>query len=263
KPLNAFRVTADATGAAGSVITVTVHADDHMGGGTLSPASVGMIFEDNATGIHYEVVDVDRSTPGAHTVDLAVATDATTVPNIVAATSYLMSHGRPSVQEDSFQQEGEYDGWTPYFRDHTAIRVNEKYTDLAMFEELDINGQTYYQLNDGRLERRFWDYNELRLMFGPQYANLQATGNENNEFEGVIPIVQAEGTTITPSGGVISDSYFEDVSLSLSANGWGKVYDGLADPIYMIELQKYFRNFTGVQGAVSYGSLAEGELKLN
>src|SRR5690606_10724700 len=132
-----------------------------------------------------------------------------------------------------------------------------------MFEELDINGQTYYQLNDGRLERRFWDYNELRLMFGPQYANLQATGNENNEFEGVIPIVQAEGTTITPSGGVISDSYFEDVSLSLSANGWGKVYDGLADPIYMIELQKYFRNFTGVQGAVSYGSLAEGELKLN
>lgn len=264
KPLNAFRITGDVSGAAGSTVTVTVLAADHMAGGTQSPVAIGLVFEDNSTGIHYEVVDVDKSNPGAHTADLVVATDDdTTAPALTAADSYLMSHGRPSVQEDSFQQDGEYRGWTSILRDHTAIRVNEKYTDLAKFEETDILGKTYFELVDGELEERFWNYQELRLMFGPVYANMQAAGNQNSDFKGVIPIVQDEGTSITPSGGLISDSFFEDVRLSMSANGFGKEFDVLADTVYQIELQKYFRAFTGVSGAIGYGNLQDGDVRLN
>ena len=263
KPLNAFRVTADVSGAAGSVITATIVADDHLGGGTMSPPAVGLVFEDNSTGIHYEVRAVTKTTAGAHTVQLAVATDSTTAPELTAANSYLMSLGRPSVQEDSFQQDGEYQGWGSVERDHTAIRVNKKYTDLASFEELAIDGRTYRVHDMPSLDEQFWNYQELRLMFGPKYANMGADGNQNSDFEGIIPIVQNEGTTVTPPSGALTDTFFENIRRNISANGFGKGFDVLVDTEAAIAFQNYFSNKTGTNGAVIYGNLQDGDVRLN
>ena len=60
KPLGAFKVTADATGAsAGASVTVTLTAASHKGSGKYSPVVVGRIYEDNYTGIRYKCEDVD------------------------------------------------------------------------------------------------------------------------------------------------------------------------------------------------------------
>lgn len=263
KPHGSFKVVSDASAVAGSTVTVKLTPDSHTGGGKYSPVAPGMIFENLADGLHYEVLAVTKTTDGEHEAELSVATSATIAPSVTASTAFFQSMGRPSVREDSYQQEGEYTAWTSVERTMTIIRANKKYTDSVAFETLPINGQSYKVWDLPDLDRRFIDQQEFRLMFGPQYANLKNAGNENTDFQGLIPLIKSEGSTITPTGGVLSDAYFEDMRRAQSANGYGREFDALVDVEFSIALQNYFENKTGMNGAVSYGSLSEGDIRLN
>lgn len=262
KPLPAFKIAGDASAAAGSTVTVTLTAASHMASGTKSPVAVGETFEDDSTGIVYEVTAVNKTVANAHTATLSVAKSDTIAPVLTAANSYLKYVGRP-VQEDSYQQDGIYGGWVSVKRDHTAIRENAKYTDLASFQWIDLGDKTYKMWELPELEKRFLNVQELRLMFGDTLGNIQAsTGNQNSGFQGLIPLIQAEGNNVPATGNVFSDTYFEDLTRSISANGYSNDYDTLVDTEALIAFQKYAQTRTGMNGAVIYGNMQDGDVRL-
>lgn len=266
KPLGAFRITGDVTGGApGAVVTVTLTADSHLGNaGQLSPAAIGYIFQDNSTGIWYQVVDVDKTSDGAHTADLQPV-DQNVTAELTAADSYLMDHGRNSAEEASEQMDGQYPAWAKVQRTLSALRADKRYSDLASFEVLDIMGQTYRKIDLPDLDRRFVDYQELKLMFKVPYDNIQAgIGLENSADAGLVPTVQALGNTIT-TGGAVTDAMFQDFKRVQSANGRTKTFDVLVDPEVTIAFQQYFESKTGVNGAVIYGDFSNGgdDVRLN
>lgn len=267
KPLGAFKITADATGGApGAAVTVTLTADSHVGGtpGTLSPAAVGYIFQDNSTGTWYQITAVNKGADGAHTATL-VPTDTTEVAALTAADSYLMDHGRQSTEEASEQMDGQYPAWEKVQRTLSALRADKKYSDLASFEILDIQGRTYRQIDLPDLDRRFVDYQELKLMFKEPMNNIQSgIGLENSADMGLVPTVRELGNTIT-TGGAVTDAMFQDFKRVQSSNGRTKTFDVLVDPEVLMAFQQYFEAKTGLGGAVTYGDFTKSgdDVRLN
>jgi len=239
KPMQAFKVTADVTDTAGETVTVTLTSASHTASGTVSPVAVGMFFENDADGKEYEVVAVSKTVAGAHTADLS-PTSIAVVPSITAATAYFKWKGRTSVQEASFQQDGSYKTWTPIQRDLSAIRTNKSYSDLSMFEKLEVKGQTYYSLDKIDLDQQHVEATEMQLMFGKKRDNLKAAGNQNTDSEGMIQQVLTYGSDLTGSTS-LTDGFFEDLARANDGDGFTNMYDVLCDTEFSIAYQNYLR----------------------
>lgn len=240
KPLPSFKVTANVSGGAGAAITVTLAAGSHLAAGTLSPIAVGQVWEDDSTGTQYEVRTVTKSVAGAHTASIAPVS-AAVAGVVTTANSFFKYLGRPSVEEASKQQDGVYQDWGTRERDLSIYRTNKKYSDLAKFEKLERDGQSYYSIDRTNLDREHIEAQEFGLMMGGIKDNMTAAaGNMNTNAEGLIPQIKRWGTDLT---GVttLSDAFFENLKRTNDADGFTTKYDVLADTEYEIAYQNYLR----------------------
>lgn len=228
KPFEKFKITADVTGTgAGAQVSVTLTADSHYPtDSNLSPVAVGHFFVDDATGIEYEVLSVNKTTAGAHTAVLN-PTKASETAALTAADSVLMWRGRLSAEEASEQLDGHYRGWEKRKRWTTIIRTDKKYSDLTMLDTLEYNDQTYYDLDQTDLNDRHLFSTEVQLMFGSQRDNIKSNGSRNTLSEGLIPQVQRYGTNLG-EGVTIDSAFYRNIARTTRADGYSRHFDVLA-----------------------------------
>lgn len=244
KPMVAFKVTAAAAGGgAGAAVTATLTTTSHLGAGTLSPISVGQVYEDDKDGIQYEIRTVVKTVANAHTVTLA-PTKASQTAALTTA-SFLKFQGRTSVKEASTQQDGVYHGFTSRDRDLQIIRTNKAYSDLAKFEILEYKGQSYYTIDRTNLEKEHIQSQELTLMFGDVKDNMtDAAGNMNTDAKGMIPSILEYGTDLTATT-ALSAAFFQDLRRANDADGYTTKYDVLSDTEFWIAYQSYLQTLGG------------------
>lgn len=254
KPLPSFQIVADVTGAAGATVVATLTAGSHLAGGSLSPVAIGQTWVDDSTNIAYEVVDIDKTTAGAHEVSLSPR-KASVVPALTAADSFLKYYGRDSVNEASHIDDGIYKRPVQVTQDLSIIRANKSYSDLTMFERIDYgDGLTFYQLDRDELDKEFTDVQELRLMFGQSYDNTKYENNKDTDALGLIPQIIADGQTYNaPTAGVIDQAYFDGQARKVAADGLTNEYHILSDVEFDIAFQNYMNTF-GNNGGIIYAS---------
>lgn len=244
KQRNMFKVTADATVTNSGAVTVTVAAASHTGASNeLSPVAVGLFFVDNSTGVEYEVRAVNKTTNGAHTATIAPTTTGVTT-EITVADSEFISTGRQSVQESSFQQDGEYSAWSKRFNETSIIRTNKQYSDLTSMVKMEYNGQDYMSIDQDSINQQHVDAKEFQIVEGAPRNNVQSTGNKNTNAQGILPLVKQYGTTLDGggSGATLNDAFFENLSRAIVGNGFSKSYSGLADHEAIIKIQKFLKS---------------------
>lgn len=233
KPENLFRVTAAVTVTdADTPITVTVDNYTDVGE-TLSAPEVGLHFQENSTNIIFEVISVNKATAGAHTASIKpVSSDQ--VPSggvtIDAADAEFISIGRPNVQESSFQQPGEYEGYSTMTNHIRIIRTNKQYSDLAtMIQLTEFGGQSYYDLDSTNLPSQHMDKKERALIDGIATDSVTSTGNQNTQAQGLVELVKTYGTSLDGGGSgiTINDAFFLNLSRAIDADGRVDSYQGM------------------------------------
>lgn len=271
KPLPSFEVAADVSGLAGAGVVVTLSAGSHQktsaGVGSYSPVSKGQIWVNDVDNQAFEVTAVNKSAAGAHTATLRPV-DSTAVTTIVAATAFFKYYGHDSVKEGSGADEGIYGTISKVQRDLSAIRVDKSYTDLAMFERLDIPGEvTYYTFSSPEMEKEFEMVQELRLMFGQKYDNLSHSNNQNTDSLGLIPTIKKEGVIYNaPTGGnTIDKAYFQGLTRQNDADGYTNEYHGLLDTEFQMLYEDYLDTYNQNGGIIyaSFGGSKEVAINRN
>lgn len=265
KPLPAFKVAGDVTGGgAGAAITVTLTAASHKASGTLSPVSVGQIWEDDSTGIQYEVRTVTKTVAGAHTASIA-PTKASQTAAVTAASSFFKYLGRPSVKEASEQQDGIYRNWTFREVDLQMIRTNKKYSDLSILEKVESpmgEDMSYYQITKPELEEEHIYSTEFRLMHGDIMDNLTtASGNQNTNARGVIPTILEYGTDLTGST-TLDNAFFEDLTRANMGDGYTNRYEVLCETEFWIAYQNYLRTEAATTNVAINVPVSAGEQEI-
>lgn len=230
KNRNLFRVSADvAVVDEDTPITVTVstYTDANE---TLSAPAVGLFFRENSSDIVFEVISVNKTTAGAHTAVIKPVSSNVDAQTIPVADAEFISLGRPKVQEASFQQDGEYEGWTERENEVTMIRTNKAYTDLATMIKIEQRGGvTYYDLDNTTITRQHTDAKELALIDGDAADAVTSDGNENNNALGLVELVKTYGTSLDGggTGAVVNDAFFTDLARAIDGSGRANNYRGL------------------------------------
>lgn len=231
KNRNLFRVTAPvAVVDADTAITVSV-ANYTDAGETLSAPAVGLFFRENSTDIVFEVISVNKGTAGAHTASIKPVDSRVTAVTIPVADAEFISVGRPKVQEASFQQDGEYEGWTERENEITMIRTNKAYTDLATMIKIEKRGGvTYYDLDHTNITRQHTDAKEMALIDGDIADSVTSDGNENNNALGLVALVKEYGTSLDGggTGATLNDAFFQDLARAIDGDGRSNDYRGIA-----------------------------------
>lgn len=243
KPENLFRVTADVE-VVDEDTAITVTVDNYTDAGeTLSAPEVGLSFVENTTGIIFEVISVDKSTAGAHTASIKpvsseqIPEDGVTIPS---ADAEFISRGRPNVQESSFQQPGEYEGYSTMENFVRIIRTNKQYSDLAtMLSLIEFGGRSYYDLDSDSITKQHIDKKERALIDGVATDAVTSTGNQNTNALGLVELVKTYGTSLdgAGSGETLNDAFFLNLSRAIDADGRVDSYRGLigAEAYYAID----------------------------
>lgn len=242
KPFNKFTVDADVVITASAAVTVNVvtYAD---AGETLSVPTVGDFLIENSSGIEFEVRAVSKTTAGAHTATIAPTSTGVT-ETILEADAEFINVGRLSVQEASFQQDGQYTAWAEKENEISIVRTNKAYTDLVSMEKIKFFGQDYMSLDSTDFNRRHVDSKEVQFMFGKNRNNIQSTGNRNSNALGVLEIVKQWGTSFDGVGGAgqtLDTAFFEDLAMAIDGNGFTNSYMGLADTKAFFDIQAFLK----------------------
>lgn len=241
KPRNKFTVTDDVSFIDSGEETVTI--DTYVNSdGNLSAPAVGLFFRDNISGEEFEVLEVDKSTDGAHTAVIKPTSSGVDV-DITAEDSEFISFGRPTAQEASFQQDGEYKAWDKRLNNIRIIRTNKQWTDLATMLDVQVreDGTTYYDLDRSGFPKEHIDVKELELMMGGERDNVTSEGNRSVGGMGFIPLVQNYGTSIDGggSGAALDLTLFRNIARVIDGNGLSSSYNGLADTEAMFQIQEF------------------------
>ncbi len=230
-------VTANATvvAANGAAAVITLAAGSYAASGTRSLPEIGKIFQNNRTGIEGRVTATNKDTANAHT--------ATFVP-VVEGQSFGVTAG-DELLDRGFKYVGEastYTGTTvtPHevFTNYcTQIRVDRKFTDLALAEAVDINfnGQKFYKYKQLAEDNyRFRIHKELLLMDSQLTTNL---GYTESGSKGIIQQVEANGITETYSGSFSALAVFASMERKFDSQGAAAEFDILSDTEQNIAIQ--------------------------
>lgn len=252
KDMPAFRVTANVTPTgAGLEFTATLTPASHTIT-KLSPVAEGMFFVDDSTNEEFEVTSVNKSTASAHTVTLRNTNSASAV-GLTTANSFMKYVGKPSTQEGSYYRDGMYRTFEPIDYDMTIIREDRRYTDSTLFEVLEVEGQSYYNIDKDKLNEDFVFAQELELMLnGRPRTNIgdKAHGNQNTNHKSVLNQALEKGLNLTATT-TFSNGYFEDLARQNDADGYTDEYDVLCDIDYHIGWQKFLEGQTNVDYMVT------------
>lgn len=230
------------TGAGGS-ITVTVGSGDYYENGNRSPIRAGETVLLDSSGQLAEIVSVNTATPNAHTAVLRPLASGTTLASAGSAGAYIAAgelilfRGATNVGEGSTRLNGISPLWDKIINYVTEHRDDFAITDIAHMEKQEIkliNGQPYYrdiavdEVNKRWMNDQFW-----KLMEGVQVTNTGITtntgGGATNGTQGVIPYVQAGGSTVQYNAGAPTIADFQALARQLRYYGGASEYHGLMD----------------------------------
>lgn len=249
KQRNLFTVEADVTVTASAPVTVTVASYTDTAE-TLSAPAVGLFFVENSSGVEFEVTAVSKVTAGAHTATIKPTKTGVTV-TIPQADAEFISIGRPTVQESSFQQDGEYSSWGQRKNSLSYIRTNKAYSDITSMVHVEGRNGDYMSIDRDNMNQQHIDAKEFQLVEGDVRNNVTSTGNRNTDAKGIIPLVKQYGTTLDGggSGAVLNEAFFDDMTRAIEGNGFADSYKGLADSEAIMKVQKFLK--------------AQGDLNIN
>lgn len=260
KDLPAFKVTANvAPASAGASFTATLTSGSHTAS-KLSPIGEGFAFVDDSTNEEFEVVSVDKTTPGAHTVTLR-NTNKLSAVGLTSAKSFLKYVGKPFTQEASYQRNGIYRDYDTVSYDMTILREDRSYSDSTQFEVLELDGKTYYNIDKDRLQEDFLMQQELELMLNGRVRDNvgdKAHGNQNTNHLSVLKQAEAKGLDLTATTS-LSDTYFENIARQNDADGYINTYDVLTTIDFQIAFQKYLKaqNSVNVDIQITNGDMSD------
>lgn len=246
--------TADVSGAAGADITITLSSDSHTDSGSRSPIAVDFVFRNETSGQVYQVVSVDKSTPGAHQATLRVK-GSSDVPS-VEAVDYLTYQGNSFVEEGSDESDGLYRESVPISGYCRIIRSDKKFTDLSMFEKV-ASPEGGYKFKNAQMEfertRHFMQVQEINLMFGEESTNL---GSKNSKAKGLMTQMKEYNPTGLASGATMDATFWEGAKRYFDAEGYSKEFDILMDTEAEIKTYAYLRSEYD-NGAIIYQGPSE------
>jgi hypothetical protein len=228
---------------AGASVTVQVGAGDYYESGNRSPIRAGEVMVLDSSNIQVMVVSVNTATPNAHTAVIRpldstvnIASAGTSGATILANDLFLF-RGAVNVGEGSTRLQGISPLWDRITNTVTEHRDDFAITDIAHMEKQEIkliNGQPYYrdiavdEVNKRWLNDQFW-----KLMEGVAVTNTGLTtntgGGATNGTKGVIPYVQAGGSTVQYNAGAPTISDFQALARQLRYYGGASEYHGLMD----------------------------------
>ena len=259
KQRNRFKVKGAVTVTGGAPVTVTIDTYTNTAG-TLSAPEVGLFFEEISSGVKFEVISVVKTTANGHTASIKPV-DGTQAVTIAQADAEFMSIGRPSVQEASFQQAGEYSAWTSRENETSIIRTNKSYTDLvSMIKIEERGGQSYMNLDKTELPKQHADAKEFQIVDGTPYTAVTSTGNKNNNAHGIVSLVKTYGTSY--EGQVLNDAFFKDLARAIDGNGFVNSYKGLAGSEAYYAIDSFLKSQNGVEVNVNINNGSRDEIQV-
>lgn len=238
-----FAVAADvAQGAAGASITVQVGTSDYYESGARSPIRAGETMMLASSGILVQIISVNTATPNAHTAVVAPLDKTRVIASAgvakVAAGDLFLFRGATNVGEGSTILSGISPVWDKIINYITEHRDDFTITDIASMEKQEIrvaaNGQPYYrdiavdEVNKRYMNDQFW-----KLMEGVLATNTGLNANigngATNGTQGVIPYVQAGGSTVQYNAGAPTISDWQALARQLKYYGGASDYHMLMD----------------------------------
>lgn len=254
KPLPSFTVTAGVTAAAGVSFDVTLTSDSHELAGTKSPVAIGQIWEDDATGLKYEVLSVDVSVNGAHKATLNPIKKAQTTA--VTTSSFFKFIGHVNVKEGSGPTPGMVNEYQTVQLETAIMRTDQYYTDLSAFEHTVLpGGPTLVTINKDEENKKFLSTQEIQLMFGEDSDNIKSANNMNTKAKSLIQQIKEAGAVYNaPTAGVVDENFFRGLKRRASATGLTNEYHVLADTEATIKIDDFMNDYSGTGGGIIYGS---------
>lgn len=257
------------TVATGASITVQVGANDYYESGNRSPIRAGetmMLLSSNKL---VQIVSVNTATPNAHTAVIA-SLDGSNIVSAGSTTQVLAGdilgfRGATNVGEGSTILNGLSPIWDKITNTITEHRDDFTITDIAHMEKQEVrvapNGQPYYrdiavdEVNKRWLAQQFW-----KIMEGvPVTAtglNANIGGGATNGTKGVIPYVQAGGSTVQYTAGAPTIGDWQALVRQLKYYGGATSYHVLCDTLSKQALDNFFfTNFKSTYDLVDWKHL--------
>jgi len=236
-----FAVASTVTGA--SQITVTVGAADYTQSGALSSIRAGETLRLRSSGQQVQILSVNKTTASAHTatiksLDGSVIASSGGSGNVLANDIFDL-RGAVNVGERSTQLDSKAVVWDRVTNTITEHRDDFSISDIADMEKQEIrlgpDGNYYIRSKYiDVLNKRFLNEQSWKIMEGTPVTATGTTagsgGGVTNGTKGLIPFVQAGGSTIQYSlGGGMQVSDFQGLARALMFYGGATEYHGLMD----------------------------------
>jgi hypothetical protein len=251
------------TGAsAGAAVNVTIG----LAGATIStdpsyysgqtPLRVGEVVRVMTTGLEGQVTAINTAT-GVYPQIVAITPLQSTVAFNLAAGEYLMLRGAVNIGENSSKLNGMAPVLDKIFNTTTEHRDDFTITDRADIEKNEVdfgNGNFYYYyLAQDDMNRRYMNNLMFKVFEGTAINNTLIPGSTVGTT-GVLPRVEANGTTIQYTAGSAGLSDIHALTRSLNFYGGTGEYHFLQDIFQRQEINDLlFGKYNN--GAISYGSV--------
>jgi hypothetical protein len=267
-----FAVLADVTaGAAGAAITVTVGAGDYYESGNRSPIRAGETMMLASSNILVQIVSVNTASANAHTATIkpldstVVIASAGTAGAKVSANDLFLFRGATNVGEGSTRLNGLSPIWDKISNTVTEHRDDFNISDIASMEKQEIkvapNGQPYmYDIAVDEVNRRWMNDQFWKLMEGVTVTNTGLNANvgagATNGTKGVIPYVNAGGSTVQYTAGAPTISDWQALARQLKYYGGASEYHMLQDYLSKQAMDNFlFTTFKQTYDLVSWKSV--------
>lgn len=257
--------TAKVAPAAGATVTVDLgssagsnFSDDPNYYNDNLPVRVGEVVRIMTSGIEGQVVAVDKTSyPFTADITPLVSTQAFTSAGSadLLADDYLLLRGAVNIGEQSTVLDGMSPILDKIFNNTTEHRDDFTITDRADLEKNEVdfgNGNFYYYyLAQDDMNRRYMNNAFFKIMEGVAVDNLS---NGTVGTIGVIPRVEANGTTIEYTAGSADITDLHSLTRALNFYGGSGEYHFLQDIYQRQEINDLlFGQYAN--GAISYGSV--------
>lgn len=254
----AVQVQANVTGATnGTAVTFTLTSGSHYDSGTKSPIRVGEIVEVASTGIQGKVVNVDKTSAGAHqaTVRPLKSTqgfESATVNDRLDANEWILFRGQAAVGEASSKGDAIIPRVEEVLNYVSEIREDWRVTDRAMIEEIWF-GENYSYKGLEDAVKRYMNNKEFTLIFGNDITNTNASATSKNTI-GLLNQIENRGTGVSYTAGGLDRAKLHEITRVLDFNGGAVENHLLADVFLRQELDDELFDLYDA-GAILWGTV--------
>lgn len=221
----------------GAAVTITIASGDHYNSGTQTPTRLGETVRLSSTNVEGKITAIDNSTDYAHTITVvplkSTQAFAGTSGTSITTGDVIKLAGMTDVGEASTSATTQAHLDVKYTNSITEFHDSHSVTDLGgitdVFYDSGVSGSalagtqpagssyfTYKSLV--KMTGRFENNINFKLMFGDTLNNTLLNSTSVGS-QGIIPKVQADGETVTYSGGVLDFAKLHEITRVMEVNG--------------------------------------------